>query len=158
MGEDYHGPLDPEGWFWDGHLPGTHVWIPPPGAALIALRQLARTRQKRRFDVTHVVLIPRILYWEEWQSRFEKEMDLWFVLHTGSVWPHTAHEPLLVGLSLPMNRSYPWYLRMEAEKVVEIGRDLSRLSKTCHLQVGSYLRQLWGDPWALPKVPRRVVC
>jgi hypothetical protein len=158
MGEDYHGPLDPEGWFWAGHLPGIHVWIPPPAAALIALRQLARTRQKRRFDVTHVVLIPRLLYWEEWQSRFEKEMDLWFVLHTGSVWPHTAHEPLLVGISLPMYRSYPWYLRLETQKVVEIGRDLSRLSKESHLQVGSYLRQLWSNPRALPKVPRRMVC
>jgi hypothetical protein len=124
MSEDYKGPLTPEGWFWDGHLPGVHVWTPPPAAALIALRQLARTKLKRYYDLTHVVLIPRLLYWEEWQSRFEKEMDIWFVMHPGSVWPHFAHEPLLVGISFPLYRAYPWRLRLESETVVEIGRSL----------------------------------
>ena len=81
MGGSYKAPLSPEGWFWAGHMPGVHVWIPPPAAALIALRQLARTRHKRPYCMTHVVLIPRILYWEEWQTCFEKEMDIWFVMH-----------------------------------------------------------------------------
>jgi hypothetical protein len=158
MGKDYQRPLDPEGWFWDGHLPGVHVWIPPPAAALIALRQLARARHKRSYDVTYVVIIPRILYWEEWQTRFEKEMDLWFMMHSGTVWPRNAHEPLLVGISFPMYRSYPWYLSLESQKVVEIGRDLSGLSKESHLRVGDYLRQLWSDPRALPKVSKGLVC
>lgn len=158
MGSSYKAPLTPEGWFWGGHLPGIHVWIPPPAAALIALRQLSRTRHKRPYHITHVVLIPRILYWEEWQSRFEKEMDIWFVMHSGSVWPHNAHEPLLVGISFPMNRSFPWLIRLESQKVVEIGRNLSSLSKESHVCVGDYLRKLWSNPWSLPEVPGRVVC
>jgi hypothetical protein len=158
MGVSYKGPLSPEGWFWAGHLPGVHVWIPPPAAALIALRQLGRTRHKRPYCMTHVVLIPRILYWEEWQTRFEKEMDIWFVMHSGNVWPHNAHEPLLVGISFPMYRDYPWLVRLESQKVVEIGRHLSTLSKTSHLRVGDYLRELWGNPRALPPVSGSVVC
>jgi hypothetical protein len=107
MGSDFVEPLTPEGWFWDGHQPGVHLWMPPPAAALIALKQVAKARQKRPYDCTHVIIIPRILYWEEWRSRFEKEVDVWFVLHSGEAWPHFAHEPLIVGFSFPMNRSYP---------------------------------------------------
>ena len=95
-GGGYKAPLSPEGWFWAGNLPGVHVWIPPPAAALIALRQLAWTRHKRPYCMTHVVLIPCILYWEEWQNSFKKEMDIWFVMHSGSVWPRNNHELLLV--------------------------------------------------------------
>ena len=158
MGDSYCGPLSPEDWFWTGHLPGTHLWIPPPAAALISLRQLSRSKHKRPYHSNNVVLIPRILYWEEWQTRFEKETDIWFVLHCGTCWPHYAHEPLLVGLSFNMFRSYPWSLSLESEKVVEIGRDLSALSKICHVQVGNYLRELWSNPRALPAVSRSVVC
>jgi hypothetical protein len=158
MKDDYYsGPLSPEGWFWDGHLPGVHIWAPPPAAALIALKQLSRSKQKRRHELTHVVLIPRILYWEEWQTRFEKEVDIWFVMSSGTVWPRFAHEPLVVGISFPMYRSYPWLLRMESEKVVEIGRALSALSKMSHVRVGHYLRQLWSQPRDLPEVHGRLV-
>ena len=158
MGDDYTAPLTPEGWFWKGHMPGIHLWAPPPAAGRIALRQLSRAKHKRPEQLTHVVLIPRLLYWEEWQGRFEKEMDLWFMMHAGSAWPAFAHEPLLVGLSFPMHRSYPWLLRLESQKVVEIGRSLSELSKSSHLLVGNYLRKLWSDPRALPTVSRSMVC
>jgi hypothetical protein len=72
MGKDYAPPLTPEGWFDRGHLPGVHVWAPPPAAALIALKELARSRHKRPFEVSHVVLIPRLLWDEEWRNRLEK--------------------------------------------------------------------------------------
>jgi hypothetical protein len=96
LGDDYTGPLTPEDWFWSGHFPGVQLWVPPPGAALIALKQLLRAKHKRPHDLTQIVLIPRLLYWEEWQSCYEKEMDVWFVMHTGDVWPHFAHKPLMV--------------------------------------------------------------
>ena len=153
MGDDYSTPLTPEGWFWEGHQPGIHVWAPPPAAALVALKELAKARQKRREHITHVFICQRILWQEEWRSRFEKEMDVWFMLHPGTVWTNDAFEPLLVGISFPSYRSYPWLLRQEREKVVEIGRALSKMSKTCHLQVRDYLRELWSDPRALPAVP-----
>ena len=152
LGKDFSGLLTPEDWFWKGHLPGVHVWVPPPGAALIALKQLSRSKPKRPHELTHIVMIPRLLYWEEWQSRFEKEMDVWFAMHTGEIWPHFAHEPLIVGISFPLYRSYPWLLRLESEKVVGIGRALSEMSKTSHVRIGDYLRKLWRDPRALPEV------
>jgi hypothetical protein len=76
MGQDYAPPLTPEGWFERGHLPGVHVWAPPPAAALISLRELARSRHKHPFEVSHVVLILRLLWDEEWCNRFKKEVDV----------------------------------------------------------------------------------
>ncbi len=71
MGEDYAPPLTPTGWFECGHQPGVHIWAPPPAAALIALKELSRSRYKRPFEVTHVVLIPQLLWDKEWCSQFE---------------------------------------------------------------------------------------
>ena len=152
MGDDYNPPLQPKDWFLKGQLPGVHVWAPPAAAALIALKELARSRHKRPQHLTHVVLIPRLLYQEEWRKRFEKEVDIWFALSPVDVWPHSAFEPLMVGISFPLYRTYPWLLRLDQEKVVGIGRTLSSLSKGGHLQVGYYLRKLWSDPRSLPQV------
>jgi hypothetical protein len=68
MGTDYAPPLSPKGWFNAGHCPGVHIWTPPPAAALIALEELSRSWHKRPSEVTHVVMIPRLLWDEEWQS------------------------------------------------------------------------------------------
>jgi hypothetical protein len=152
MGEDYTPPLQPKDWFLKGQLPGVHVWAPPAAAALIALKELARSRHKRPQHVTNVVLIPRLLYQEEWRKRFEKEVDIWFALSPLDIWPHSAFEPLMVGISFPLYRTFPWLLRLDQKKVVGIGRTLSSLSKGSHLQVGYYLRKLWRDPRSLPEV------
>ena len=148
MGSDYSPPVAPVDWFRKMHLPGVHVLAPPPAAALAALKEVAKARHKRPQYVTHVIIIPRLLYQEEWRSRFQKEVDLWFTLSTGTVWPHSAYEPLLVGISFPLRRSRPWLLRLERDKVVAVGRALSEMSKESHLRVGDYLRKLWRDPWA----------
>jgi hypothetical protein len=148
MGTDYSPPVEPLSWFHEMHKPGIHLVAPPPAAALSALKEVAKARHKRPRDVTFVILIPRLLYQEEWRSRFQKEVDVWFALSTGTFWPHSAFEPLMVGISFPLHRTRPWLLRMERDKVVEVGRKLSDLSKTCHLRVGNYLRELWRDPWA----------
>lgn len=150
MGNDFSPPLNPEGWFSTGHLGGVHVWAPPPAAALVALKELAKSRQKRPCSVTHVFLCQRLLYVEEWHKRFEKEMDVWFVLHPGTFWPKTLFEPLLVGISFPMSNrnTRPWLVRQEREAVVGVGRALCKMSKTCHVQVGNHLRQLWSQKGA----------
>ena len=106
--------------------------MPPPATALIALKQLAQARLKRPYDSRHVILIPRLLYHQEWQTRFEKEADVWFVMHIGDYWPHFAHEPLIVGIAFPLYRHYQWQLQLESLKVVKIGHSLSSLSKTSH--------------------------
>ena len=154
MGDDYSPPLEPIDWFRRGHTPGIHLWAPPPAAALIALKQLARSRQKRPHFVHRVFLCQRLLWQEEWRRRFEKEMDLWFILYPGNYWPHELFEPLIVGISFPMsNREHgPWLVRQQREEMVEAGRTLSALSKSCHVQVGNYLCELWAHPWSIPKV------
>ena len=58
MGTDYTPPLTPEGWFEAGHQPGVHLWVHPLAAALIALKELARSWHKRPSKVTYVVMIP----------------------------------------------------------------------------------------------------
>ena len=148
MGEDYSPPAKPIDWFRKAQMPGVHVMAPPPAAALIALKEVARARHKRPREVTYVILIPRLLYQEEWRSRFQKEVDVWFNLSTGKYWPHSAYEPLLVGISFPLYRTRPWLLRMERDKVVELGRTLSTLSKTGDVRLGDHLRELWRDPRA----------
>lgn len=152
MGVDYRPPLSTMEWFAPGKRPGVQLWAPCAALALTAMKQLSLVRLVRPYDTTHVVLIPRLLYQEEWRRRFEKEMDIWFILSCHDVWPCSACEPLIVGLSFPLYRSYPWLLRIQREKVVDIGRTLSKMSKSGHLCVGDYLRKLWKDPRALPPV------
>ena len=86
-----------------------------------------------------------MLWQEEWQRRFEKEMDLSFILHSGSHWPNTLFEPFTVGISFPMlNREQgPWLVRQQREEVDTLGRALSEMSRSCHIQVGNHLHKLW---------------
>ena len=146
MLEDYTQPKTPLEWFNEAHKPGVHIIAPPPAAAIYALEEIAKGRHKRPQYVTYVILIPRILYQEEWRGKFQKEVDVWFPLLTGKFWPNSAYEPLMVGISFPLYRTRPWLLRMERDKVVEIGRTLSAMSKICNLRVRDYLRELWSEP------------
>ena len=107
MESDFSPPLVSEDWFGMGHKSGVHIWAPPPAVGLIVLKELARSRLKRPWSSTHVVIIPRLLYQEEWRGRFEKEVDLWFILYPGSAWPHVAFEPLMIGIRFPLSRFYP---------------------------------------------------
>ena len=148
MGDDYSPPATPVDWFCKAQKPGIHIIAPPPAAAVYALKEVARARHKRPRHVTYVILIPRLLYQEEWRSRFQKEVDVWFTLSNGDYWPHIAYEPLLVGISFPLYRTQPWLLRMERDKVVGLGRSLSEMSKQSNFLVGDHLRKLWQDPRA----------
>ena len=134
------------------------MWAPPPAATLVALKEIARSRQKRPRKVTHVFLCQRLLWQEEWRRRFEKEVDVWFILWPGSAWPLSNFEPLIVGISFPMCRERPWLVRERREEMVEAGRALCELSRTCHVLVGDYLRKLWLRPWGFPELHRGVVC
>jgi hypothetical protein len=76
-------------------------------------------------------LIPWLLWDEEWHTCFEKEVDIWFILHNGSVWPHSASEPLMVGISFPIlspSSPYPWQVKQEWMRVVGMGCALSKMS------------------------------
>ena len=152
MGPNYSPPLEPSDWYEGGYLPGVHIWSPPPAVALEEFKQLARSCLKRPFGMSHVVLIQLLLYQKEWRRRFEKEIDFWFVLKPGTVWPHSTFEPLLVGVSFKLSRTYPWLVRQQRDQVVEAGRRLSEMSQSSHLQVGNYLRKLWISPRPFPSL------
>eukprot|EP00956_Cyclotella_meneghiniana_P036908 scaffold132204_cov35-Cyclotella_meneghiniana.AAC.2 len=69
MGIDFSPPLSVKNWYCKGHEAGVHVWAPPPAGALIALEELAQSKLKHPFEVTHVFVCPRLLYYEEWSRR-----------------------------------------------------------------------------------------
>lgn len=148
MGDDFKGPLTPEGWFTTGHKPGIHVWAPPPAAALDALEQLADSQFKQPYQVTHVVLIPCLLFEEEWRRWFGKEMDFWFLMLTGEFWPHSCCERLVVGISFPMHREPPWLVRRTGA-MVGLGWRLQEMSRTGNLGLQGDLCKLWSDPWGI---------
>ena len=79
MVSDYSPPLEPEDLFGKGHKPGVHIWSPPPAAVLVAMKQLAMSRHKRPYEVTHVVIIPRLL-WRKNGEDVLKKIDFWFAL------------------------------------------------------------------------------
>ena len=139
-------PLTPEGWFTEGHRPGVHVWVPPPAAARHALEELSRAKTKRPWATAHVVLIPRVLYLEEWRRRFHKEVDFWFYLPTGDCWPHSVFEPLVVTISFPLRREEPWQVRRSAA-VVALQNTVQGMCQRGDMGFGDRLRQLWSDPW-----------
>ena len=148
MGSDYTTPLTIEEWYSKGHQPGVHFWAPPPAGALIALEEMAQSKLKRPFEVTHVFVCPRLLYFEEWRRRFAKEMDVWLLIEPNcDFWPNSCCEPLVFGISFPLRSNRPWKLRRLPE-VVALGRELQEVFKT-----GSYLggcdilRKLWKHPW-----------
>ena len=111
MGEDFTTPLEPMGWYWERHLPVVHIGGPPPAATLTALAELAKSRHKRSYGVTRVLFCWRVLWQEEWRHSFEHEIDLLFMLHTGTVWPHRYFEPMFVGIYFPVSRTRPCLVR-----------------------------------------------
>ena len=75
----------------------------------------------------------------------QKEVDVWFILHNGLLWHHSAFEPLIAGISFPLlspSSPYPWQVKQERKRVVDLGRTLSQMSKLGDLRVGDYLHQL----------------
>ena len=133
-------PLTPEGWFTTGHRGPEHLWAPPPAAALIALEQISEARHKRPYATKHMVVIPRLLYYEEWRRRFEKEVDFWVMIPTGDYWPHSCFEPLLLGLSFPMRRESPWLLRRHAG-LVGFQRKMHEMFRDADVGVWNILRE-----------------
>eukprot|EP00978_Attheya_sp_CCMP212_P005058 scaffold11166_cov48-Attheya_sp.AAC.4 len=148
LGEDYQEPLSPEGWFTTGHTGPYHLWAPPPAAALTALEQISEAKHKRPYATKHIVVMPWLLYYEEWRRRFEKEVDFWVMIPTGNYWPHSCFEPLLLGLSFPMRRESPWLLRRHAG-LVGFQRKVQEMFRDSDVGVWSVLCKFWVDPWAV---------
>jgi len=102
--------LQPLGWFTSMHQAGSHVWAPPPGAADVALEQLAIAIHKRPNN-HHLVIIPRLMT-AAWRKLLGKICDLVFTVPLGvPFWSDSHFEPLLLGLYFPLLPCSPWQLR-----------------------------------------------
>ena len=121
--------LKVEEWFQEGHgivggYKGAHnvwlpkhaengrayLWPPPSVIADVAFEECMNAVHKRT-DAFHIFLIPS-LFSLAWLGIFYKLCDFTFIIPVGSpIWPKNMHEPLFVGISLPLIRSRPWSLQ-----------------------------------------------
>ncbi len=86
-----------------------YVWAPPPIIANVGLEECAKAIHKRT-DAYHIFLIPH-LYSPLWMRLFYKLSDFVFKIPPGSHhWPTSMHEPLFVGIALPLLPRNPWSL------------------------------------------------
>ena len=155
--------LSAEEWFQEGHgiIGGSrdssgiwtpqhatdgkaYIWAPPPIIADVALEECAKAIHKRT-DAYHVFLIPR-LYSPLWLRMFYKLSDFVFKIPPGSRhWPSSMHEPLFVGISLPLLPRNPWSLR-GTPLLVELEGQLRQVLSSREEDGGNILRQLLRTP------------
>jgi hypothetical protein len=155
----------PENWMWqagslwDYSYPvklQTWVWDLPPAAAPYVLEELALARMKRHETLRGIVVLPRLMK-PYWLRRFVKTVDVFFVVPAGcSVWPKENHEPLFVGLFLPLLHCRPWDWR-KVPFLVGLGRTLSALYATDNPTAGTLLREFWSAALWIQNMPELLV-
>ena len=136
----YSEVLEPEGWFELGHdicswekseeeiwRPiiggGCWIWDPPPVAAYKVAEQIRIARHKRQTS-SHIFVCPRLLT-SMWRAQLHKSADLVMELPVSIFfWGKEQHEPLVLGLYLPMFHHKPWFYR--GTNLVESSRILAR--------------------------------
>ena len=171
VGESKH--LKPEEWFQEGHgiiggekdangmwIPchagngKAYIWTPPPVIADVALEECAKAVHKRT-DAYHVFLIPR-LYSPLWMRLLYKLSDFVFKLRPGSQhWPSCMHEPLFIGISLPLLNRNPWSVR-GTPLLVDLERQLRQVLASGKGDGGDLLRQLLRTSRKLDSVSESV--
>ena len=84
--------------------------LPSLVIADVALEECLKAVHKRT-DTYHIFVIPR-LFTSRWMRLLYKLCDFVFHVQPGSrQWPSDMHEPLFIGISLPLLNRYPWTLR-----------------------------------------------
>ena len=84
---------------------------------------------------------------------FYKLSDFVFTLSPGLVhWPRSMHEPLFVGISLPLLSREPWTLR-GSPLLVAMERNLRRVLSTGEDNGRDILRELLQTPRRLASLP-----
>jgi hypothetical protein len=144
MEQPHLQPLTPTEWFTKGHgytngvLDSRGIWLPqeifstwclwspPPAAADVAIDELLTSRHKRP-HLNHVFIAPR-LSTHSWRKKLFKASDIVFKVPPGSrsFWPSSAHEPLIIGLTLRLLSIPPWQLR-QSKPILALGRELQSM-------------------------------
>ena len=158
----------PEDWFYQAQGAGRYdapsrpqdpwVWTLPPAAALTALEELGNARLKRHDTLRGVVLIPCLLR-PEWFRRFRRTVDFYFFIPAGSIpaWPSLMHEPLTIGVYLPLLRFSPWDWK-RVKFLVPFCITLSAMYKAGDSSAGSLLCEFWTACSWVAGMPECLVC
>ena len=131
-----------------------YIWCPPPVLADVALEECLKAVHKRS-DAFHIFLIPR-LFTPRWSRLFHKLSDFVCHLPAGSPhWPCEMHEPLFVGISLPLTHRPPWSLR-RTPLLVGLEREMRRVQSTREADGRDILCKLLRTPGRLAAVSEDV--
>ena len=152
--EDSHW-FELQGWFVAGHQWTNCILTPPPVAADATLEQLGRVLHKC-LHTTHIVIVPHLMT-AQWWKQLGKLCDLVFSVPVGTpFWNASQHEPLVLGISLPLISHRPWQL-WGTPYVEQIARMLQDLSLTDHQWGSNILWQFYGCPKKLDTMPGGLV-
>lgn len=154
--------LNPEDWFTLGHgisgdsincdgmwspipMPANTLllWHPAPAAAAAALEELCLSRHKRTYG-HHLFLCPR-LYTHAWRKRLFKFADFVFNLSPDfvpGVWGLHQHEPLIIGVFLPIRPVAPW-VWMDSPAMVNLQARVRRTFAAWDSNLHHVLRDVW---------------
>ena len=140
------GEKDHNGVWIPKHAPNgkAYVWTPPPVIADVALEECMKAIHKRT-DAYHIFLIPR-LYSPLWLRMLYKVSDVVVKIPPGSrYWPSNLHEPLFMGISLPLLTRSPWTLR-GTPLLVGLERQLHQVLRSGEEDGRDLLRKLLRTP------------
>lgn len=156
----------PEDWFYNAQQSGvydypfpteTWIWSLPPAAALDATEELGNGRLKRHEYLQGIVLVPNLLK-PEWFRRFRRVVDFYFTIPAGVLpfWPACMHEPLTVGVYLPLLRFQLWDWR-RVPFLVRFAYSMQAMCKEGDTSLGSTLREFWAACDWVANMPERLV-
>jgi hypothetical protein len=124
---------------------GIFVWLPPPGAAAIAVEELRKAALKRQ-QSTHIFICPRLLT-TEWRKQLSKASDLVLSLPAGSDkegWPAEMLEPLTIAFVFPFLPFRPWQ-RRGAPKMLHLARKMSAVCTGEDMAPRDFLFKLFNE-------------
>jgi hypothetical protein len=147
--------LSPEDWFESHPSEGCYLWAPPPAAADAAIEQMAESIHKR-YDSTHIMIIPRLMT-ARWRKMLGKATDVLITIPVGTpIWPAQEHEPLILAISFPLITHSPW--RFKGIKLMDdVGVELSCMWKQNFDGTGSVLCKFVWRATSLDAGPQSVV-
>jgi hypothetical protein len=147
--------LRPEDWYSSHQSEGCYLWAPPPAAADAATELMAKSIHKR-YDSTHIMVVPRLMT-ARWRKVLGKATDVLIVIPVGTpVWPASEHEPLILAISFPLISHRPWRLR-GSRLMDSLSVDLSDMWTEAFDGTGSVLRKFVQRARTLDGVPSSVV-
>ena len=112
------------------------------------LEALNESRIKRT-HLNHIIVCPR-LFTHRWRKRLQRLADVSFELPPGRYpfWPHSAHEPLILGIVLRFSLQSPWQAK-QSPLLLELDRSLQGMRKSEVRNEWSILCQLCQLPGVL---------